>query len=334
MSDVERNMGEGPEDNGNPGGKLRIEGGRIMDIAGLMCLIILAYYFYAVYFSDYAVTKESMAVKAKQDCDALAMAVNKYNMFEGAAVKSHDMIELRGRYVPNFDRLRDPWGSRYIHDHRFGEIFSMGPDRAHDDSDPAAACNADDITVAYAGAIELVEARLDKNPQKGNFYDGTETERRKCFDELHLYFSRDVAPPAFAPDLSLAAATPDSDPAKTAATPEAAGKAASAGIVFRYFVSENGVMREIPCPADLAGACRGDFEYRCGADSREVVIRLASGFTSADPRKKLLSAGTHYIDVTGTAAGGNACFKGIGSGRRPGSPVASSNKPVQIKAIN
>ena len=45
-----------------------------------------------------------------------------------------------------------------------------------------------------------------------------------------------------------------------------------------------------------------------GADSKEIVIKYAGGFTSAHDAKALLIPGTHYINLTGAKNSKNPVF--------------------------
>ena len=87
--------------------------------------------------------------KAEVDCETLCRAIEKYNSLEGAAVKSEDMTELDKKYITNLKTMRDMWGNKYVHDPAARRVYSKGPDKKHDSSDPASKDNADDIFVTY-----------------------------------------------------------------------------------------------------------------------------------------------------------------------------------------
>jgi len=88
--------------------------------------------------------------RAKQDCDTLVMCIQKYNSLEGSIVQDQFMSELKGKYITNIDRLKDPWGNRYQNDPKKGIVYSTGPDGEHDpEAGQGSGANADDIVVPY-----------------------------------------------------------------------------------------------------------------------------------------------------------------------------------------
>ncbi|HBC73408.1 MAG TPA: hypothetical protein DC017_00860, partial [Candidatus Wallbacteria bacterium] len=258
-----------------------------------------------------AMTEDAKKTKAKQDCDTFVQAIQKFNSLEGTTVQDKYMKELKGKYITNLDTMKDPWGNRYEQEYRKGIVYSKGPDSKHTEGGgPSDAANKDDIMVAYIGALTLVDAKLEVNPEGGNFQDaGDATEVARCYDRLHLYFNKEVSIPAVA-DLSLAVTPTDTGAITNSTTND---PIASATKAYRYFDSANPNAKPILAPTDLGGATSGSTPKSIeelnsalttaglsyGADSKEIVIKYAQGFTSADPDKNLLIPGTHYINLTG-----------------------------------
>jgi hypothetical protein len=205
--------------------------------------------------------------------------------------------------------MKDPWGNRYEQEYRKGIVYSKGPDSKHTEGGgPSDAANKDDIMVPYIGALTLVDSKLEVNPEGGNFQDTTDaTETARCYDKLHLIFNKEVAIPATM-DLGKAVPGNTAPPASTTNDVDA-----TADKIFRYFDSANPNAKTIAAPAELSAAT-GSMTVTTidklsssmtgagiayGADSKEIVIKYAQGYTSADPAKNLLIPGTHYINLTG-----------------------------------
>lgn len=271
-----------------------------------------------------AMTEDAKKTKAKQDCDTFVQAIQKFNSLEGTTVQDKYMKELKGKYITNLDTMKDPWGNRYEQEYRKGIVYSKGPDSKHKEGGgPSAPENKDDISVSYIGALTLVDAKLEVNPEGGNYQDSAEEAR--CFDRLHLYFNKEVAIPE-AVDLSNAV----KGPTPTSTTTDAGAKDGNA---FRYFTSANPSADAIEVPKDLKSACSGMAIKRAdelnsdlttagiayGADSKEIIIKYAAGYTSAQgdyvdasgntvAAKELLIPGTHYINLTGAKNSPNPVF--------------------------
>ena len=254
--------------------------------------------------------------KSKQDCDILVEAVQKFNSLEGTTVQDKYMKELKGKYISTWETLRDPWGNRYEQEYRKGIVYSKGPDGKHvaggGSSNPS---NKDDIVVAYIGALTLVNAKLEVNPKAGNFQDPAELN--KCFDVLHLYFNKEVAVPAV---VNLGSAANVSAPSTTS-------DASAAASAFRYYTSasNSAVPLGTDLPSDLTAASAaaqikwsqsdaGDPTLSplpmitWGCDSKEIIIKFAAGYTSADPSKNLVIPGTHFMNLTGAKNNKNPIF--------------------------
>lgn len=293
---------------------------RVIEI--ICCIAVLFHLYYLSRMPDPHI--EVKVVYAKQDCDTLAQAIQKYNSLESAVVKSEDMNELAKKYITNLDRLRDRWGNRYRHDYSIGVVYSMGPDGKHDPDNAGSQYNKDDISVSYIGPPRLVAAALEVNPGAGNFLEKNDEERKKCYDRLHLYFNLDMEFPALPVNLAAASVNMPAHFSKTDIE-------AASGKIFRYFIKDDPETRPIPAPADLAAACGSDYSVCWGADSREIIIKLASGYTSADPEKKLLTAGTHFINLTGAPNNKNRCFSAQKSSKKPAEGAEAAAGPVLIR---
>jgi len=70
----------------------------------------------------------SQKIKAKQDCDTFAQAIQKHNILEGTIVKDKYFKEIRGKYIQGLDTYKDPWGKRYMQDTTKHIVYSAGPD--------------------------------------------------------------------------------------------------------------------------------------------------------------------------------------------------------------
>jgi len=245
--------------------------------------------------------REAKYTKARQDCDTLVHAIQKFNSLEATTVQERYMEELKGRYVTAIDTLKDPWGNRYEQDYKKGVVYSKGADGKHKDGGGNLASeNKDDICVIYAGALVLVGAKLEVNPLHGNFLDPNEAG--SCYDVLHLYFNKEVALPAGGVNLKACA--------KASAPSGTSDPEADALAVFRYYVSANRKTAPIiPGADDLLDLPEiPDENISFGSDSKEITLRMPAGYTSADPAKKLLIPGTHYINLTGAKNNRNRKF--------------------------
>jgi len=270
---------------------------------------------------------DAKAMRAKQDCDTFVQAVQKYNSLENTKVKDIYMIELNSKYIHNIDNLKDPWGNRYEQDYLKGVVYSKGPDGMHTFGQGwSAPHNRDDITVNYIGALNLIDAKLEVNPFNGNVNDTNEIN--KCYDILHLYFNKNVCVPVNG-NLNLGSAAAINTESTT-------GDIYADEFTFRYYNNDNykaqplstGAGSQIsdlclaanipPASAKYSMAAFGNLSeipYACyawGADSKEIIIKFAAGYTCADPRKKLLLPHGQYINLTGAKNNKNKTFLEIG----------------------
>jgi len=262
-----------------------------------------------------AMTEDAKKTKAKQDCDTFVQAIQKFNSLEGTTVQDKYMKELKGKYITNLDTMKDPWGNRYEQEHRKGIVYSKGPDSKHKEgAGPSHPENKDDIAVPYIGALTLVDAKLEVNPEGGNFQDTSDqNEVDRCYDRLHLYFNKEVFLANRDKDgnftggtieVNLGNAVAGNTAPPTSTTNDPAAKTAH----FRYFESANPNSKTIAAPTDLSSATGVNATVTYGADYKEIVIKYAAGNTSANPAKALLIPGTHYINLTGAKNEKNTLF--------------------------
>lgn len=242
-----------------------------------------------------AMTEDAKKTKAKQDCDTIAQAIQKFNSLEGSTVSN--LMDLKGKYLTNIDTLKDPWGNAYTMSATKGIVYSKGANGKDEKG------TKDDIFVNYIGALTLVDAKIEVNPEGGNVSDTADAA--KTYDVLHLYFNKPVAIPA---TVNLADATNAPQGAVSTQDTGANGK------TFRYF--EGGANKLVDAPTGLptavvrcgpetvrASSGAGNVSY--GADSKEVIIRFPDGKTA------IITPGTHYINLTGAKNTPNPTFKEV-----------------------
>ncbi len=260
-----------------------------------------------------AMTEDAKKTKAKQDCDTFVQAIQKFNSLEGTTVQDKYMKELKGKYITNLDTMKDPWGNRYEQEYRKGIVYSKGPDSKHrEGAGPSHAENKDDIFVSYIGALTLVDAKLEVNPEGGNFQDTDAAEQAKCFDRLHLYFNKEVYAHSIdangvgsaTVEIDLGKAVPGGELTPSTTTADSA----AANFHFRYFESASPSAKTIAAPTHLTAATGSNALITYGADYKEIVIKYAAGFTSANPDNLLLIPGTHYVNLTGAKNNKNTLF--------------------------
>jgi len=267
--------------------------------------------------------RDTQMTKAKQDCDTLVNAIQKFNSLEGTTVQDKYMKELKGKYVATIDTLKDPWGNRYEQDYKKGVVYSKGPDGKHKDGAQNAPENKDDIVITYIGALTLVSAKLEVNPLGGNFMDPLETDR--CYDVLHLYFNKEARLPENGINLKAAAS---SNAVSTSSDP-----LATADSIFRYYNAPSLKSQPITPGAedlnDLPEIPASNIEW--GQDSKEILFKMPAGYTSADPSKKLLIPGTHYINLTGAKNNKNHKFMEVGGTNYALDGAEASGSQILIK---
>jgi prepilin-type N-terminal cleavage/methylation domain-containing protein len=267
--------------------------------------------------------KDTQLTKAKQDCDTFVQAIQKFNSLEGTTVQDKYMKELKGKYISTLETLKDPWGNRYEQDYRKGIVYSKGPDGKHKDGPSSLPENKDDVFITYIGALSLVSAKIEVNPLGGNFLDPIETE--KCYDVLHLYFNKEVQIPVGGVNLK-AAATAN-------ATSTTSDPLATAESIFRYYNTPS--PRSAPITPggddlnDLPEIPASDIAW--GSDSKEIILKMPAGYTSADPARKLLIPGTHYMNLTGAKNNKNHKFMEVASTSAAIDGAEASGSQILIK---
>ncbi|OQA81024.1 MAG: Type II secretion system protein G precursor [bacterium ADurb.Bin243] len=283
-----------------------------------------------------AMTEDAKKTKAKQDCDTFVQAIQKFNSLEGTTVQNKYMSELKGKYITNLDTMKDPWGNRYEQDYKKGIVYSKGPDGKHADGQPAThASNKDDIFVPYIGALTLVDAKLEVNPEGGNFQDSAEAD--KCYDVLHLYFNKEATAntTTTVTTTSEIAFTFSAVKQGNSTTADADGSGSgSCANTFRVFNTAR--PDATPLDANAAGSEIASLKslattWKYGTDNKEIVIKFPSGMTSANPNNALLIPGTHYINLTGAKRNKNPIFIEAGSTDRVNDGAEASGSQIQIK---
>lgn len=132
-----------------------------------------------------SLTEDAKKTKAKQDCDTLCQAIQKYQALEGVAITS--LLDLKGKYLTNIDTLKDSWGNSYRIDLDRGCVYSMGPDGLDSETGGGTDSNRDNIRVSWTGPLQLLGATYEIHP--GAHEAGDEQYSRGI---LHLYFNKKV----------------------------------------------------------------------------------------------------------------------------------------------
>ncbi len=298
----------------------------------------IQYYAGSVYYDKFymlASTAEDLKRdRAKNDCRMLAAEIRKYNKFETGKVLSKDMNELEKGYIKDLKKLKDPWGGNYEHDCDLGIVYSKGPDQRHAPGLAIPTSNKDDICVSYTEPLVLTDAKLEVNPEAGDIKNPAQA--KKCYDVLHLYFNKDVALPGQI-NLGRYSMKYDDSDYSSSDYPRILDNP-----FFYYDTSETGT-GTIPAPSDLYsaagyslnkeknGTSEKPYGYTSwGADSKEIIIRFADGYTCADPSRKLLVPGVHYINLTGCEEKRSWHFKEFGRSYSTNGAVEAP-KPLLIK---
>jgi prepilin-type N-terminal cleavage/methylation domain-containing protein len=200
----------------------------------LMIVIAIIGILVAVALPEFAsMTEDAKKTKAKQDCDTIVQAIQKYNSLEGSMVT--DLMDLKGKYLTNIDTLKDPWGNAYELDPYGGYVFSRGPDGQMKKEASGAINwkdkrNKDNLRISYIGALSIVDAKLEVDP-----LGESQPELRR--DILHLYFNKTVK---VVQDININADSVSGDPetevppSKAVIAGKTADPACADGKVFRW----------------------------------------------------------------------------------------------------
>ncbi len=121
---------------------------------------------------------ESKVTKAKEDLSTLTKAIARFRAMEGTDITSLD--QLAGKYIQNYESLRDPWNRPYSIDPGAGVVFSFGPD--------GKPFTKDDVIMDYVGPLMLVDAQLYRQVAGADTDDPADD-----VDELRLEFNKSVA---------------------------------------------------------------------------------------------------------------------------------------------
>lgn len=206
--------------------------------------------------------------KTINNCNKLVQVVQKFCAMEGTFISN--LSELKGHYLPDIDKLNDPWGNAFLLNTKKGIIYSKGPNGIDDLG------KNDDISASYFGPLTLVDARIEINPKNGKVHD--KKELSKTYDVLHLIFNKAVA------------------------LPQKLDLSGSSKTIFNFFEIVNKKTVKIKVPIGLPSSIErtadcinvitssnGLMGY--GNDSREVLIRFPDGNTGK------LTPGKYYINV-------------------------------------
>lgn len=222
--------------------------------------------------------------KAKQDCQVIVDAINKFNNIEKTRLTK--LSQLKGKYIANLDTLRDPWGRPYAIDATAGLVLSFGPDGRHDEKQNATW--SDDIELQYMSPLTLTDAFLVVNPEND--------EEGESYDILLLKFSRVLDPMRTGEvelDFSSAmAAAADLDPS---ASSDADAKN---GRIFRWYegAPKNFMKGESPVKNKCVAQCR------LAAPGDQVYFRFPAGSSGQITTN-------HFINITGAKNSPNPFFK-------------------------
>ncbi len=191
-----------------------------------------------------AMSEDAKRSKAKQDCQTIVDAINKFNNLEKA--KLSKLSQLKGKYIANLETLKDPWGKSYAIDTAAGIVLSFGPDGKH--SAKRDKTWNDDITIQYIGALTLVDAFLSVNPENLPDYE--------AYDLLVLKFNRALKP------VSTSEIEIDFSPATAALNnlnpSSSSDNDAKAGKIFRWYEQspKNFIKGDSPIKTNPIAKCK------------------------------------------------------------------------------
>ena len=220
----------------------------------LMIVIVIIGILVAVALPQFlSMNEDAKRSKAKQDCQTIVDAINKFNNLEKTGLSK--LSQLKGKYIANLDTLRDPWGRPYAIDATAGMVLSFGPDGKHDVKQKETL--NDDISIQYMGALTLTDAYIVVNPEN--------SEEDAAYDLLLLKFNRTLKPsPTEEVELdfsSTTAALNDFDPSSSS------DGDAKEGRIFRWYEggAKNFKKGESPFKSNISAKCKiaapGDTVY-------------------------------------------------------------------------
>ncbi len=252
-------------------------------------------------------TEDSKKAKARHDTSEISKAVSKFCSLEGKMIDG--LSELRGKYMSNIDTLRDPWGKPYELDVVYGVVYSFGPDGKHTKAAKDDTWN-DDIATPFIGALSLVDARLQIDP------DPT-TDDTTAYDRLFLIFN------IFNKGVSMSAATLELGPSTSASNdgrnmPRAEDTDARAGRIFRWYEGARPVFKPdySPFPDGTVATVHKT------NDERVLCLQFPPGYTEVFKT-------TTWINPTGAKKDPNPFFLGVSG--LPG--CEATGNPVRIQAL-
>lgn len=230
-----------------------------------------------------SMTEDAKRSKAKQDCQVIVEAINKFNNLEKA--KLSKLSQLKGKYMANLETLRDPWGKPYAIDTLAGLVLSFGPDGRHD-SKRNFTWN-DDISIQYIGPLTLIDAQVAVNPEN--------LPENEAYDLLVLKFNRALATSStdeIEIDFSSAtAAAADLNPSSS--TDEEARK----GKIFRWYErTAKTFIKESPLKTNFIAKCKVSYP------GDEIYCKFPEGSYG-----QLTT--NYFINITGAKNTPNPFFK-------------------------
>ena len=194
-----------------------------------------------------AMSEDAKRSKAKQDCQTIVDAINKFNNLEKARLSK--LSQLKGKYIANLETLKDPWGKPYAIDTAAGIVLSFGPDGKH--SLKRDRTWNDDVSIQYIGALTLIDAFLSVNPEN--------LPESDAYDLLVLKFNRALKPS------STNEITIDFSPATAALNnlnpSSSSDNDAKAGKIFRWYEQSprNFIKGDSPIKDNATAKCKVSF---------------------------------------------------------------------------
>ena len=232
-----------------------------------------------------SMTEDAKRSKAKQDCQTIVDAINKFNNIEKTRLTN--LGQLKGKYIANLDTLRDPWGKSYCIDTMAGNVLSFGPDAKH--SKKRDKTWDDDVSIQYIGALTLLDAYICINPE--NLPD------TEAYDILLLKFNKPLkSADSSEIEIDFSAATSaqnEYNPSKSTVDDDAKN-----GKIFRWYMgsTKNFMKGDSPLKENAMVKCK------IASPGDELYCKLPIGATG--------TITTNYlINITGSKSSPNPFFK-------------------------